>query len=126
MIPFDIEKAKVGYQVVTRNGKMVTIIKDDMRGSDYPIIAVINCGEFDLSFSYKSNGKINGSADGDHRENDLFLLEPKAEYEAWRNEDYEIVIARNGERIATAASFEMANKIIDALRFYEDNKPQSE
>ena len=40
-IPFDIELAKKGYQVVTRNGRPVRILSYDFENQLYPIVAAV-------------------------------------------------------------------------------------
>ena len=41
LIPFDVEKAKAGAQVITRNGRPVTICRYDVKNKDYPILGLV-------------------------------------------------------------------------------------
>jgi len=41
-IPFDVEKAKRGAKVVTRDGRNVEIIHFNKKGGDYPIVALVD------------------------------------------------------------------------------------
>ena len=57
LIPFDIEKAKAGAKIVTRNGLSVRICAYDAV-SDYPIIALIELPESkkEVVFSFTKEG----------------------------------------------------------------------
>lgn len=46
IVPFDIEKAKNGAEVVTvKDNLKAEIIKYDLKDKDYPILAIINCSD---------------------------------------------------------------------------------
>lgn len=73
-IPFDIEKAKNGAKVVTREGKPVRIISYDRKADSrfgFPVIALISDGESESLKSYLINGRRLSS--GTSSPNDLFL-----------------------------------------------------
>lgn len=70
---FDIEKAKKGAKLVTRNGEPVRIICLDRHRSCYPIVALIGGKEEERIEIYTSEGKHR--ADGEYSCNDLFILE---------------------------------------------------
>ena len=53
--PFDLEKAKAGAKLGTRNGKSVEILKWDARG-DFPIKGIIKEEEQDLTACWNSGG----------------------------------------------------------------------
>lgn len=60
-IPFDIELAKKGYQVVTRNGRPVRILSYDFENQLYPIVAAVkkideNCHACEEIQMYTSEG----------------------------------------------------------------------
>lgn len=58
MKPFDLEKAKAGAKVCTRNGLKVEILKFDVKNSYYPIIAVItNNNGIENCYAYTKDGK---------------------------------------------------------------------
>lgn len=69
-LPFDVEKAKSGWTVVTREGCKVNILKTDLRGK-FPIAAVIKRDDEDSIDSFTERGTYydDGSACCD----DLFI-----------------------------------------------------
>lgn len=73
---FDVEKAKAGAKIVTRNGKSVRIVCWDMRGNDCPIVALISYGGSEYIQSYKING--NFYLERDYNEN---LMLEESEFE---------------------------------------------
>lgn len=59
--PFDIQKAKEGKPVCTRDGRKARIICFDLNNDEYPIVAAItNNGKEDELYKYDING-INGT-----------------------------------------------------------------
>lgn len=64
MKPFDIEKAKAGHPVCTRDGRKARIICFDVKGDDYPIIALIDDGESEYTRYYNKKGKTEDYPDG--------------------------------------------------------------
>lgn len=82
IIPFDIEKAKAGAEVVTKNGRSARIIcydkKLDTEFSKNPIVALLSyTGKYgttyELTQSYTLKGKIDNREDNN---DDLFLKIP--------------------------------------------------
>lgn len=69
-LPFDVEKAKDGWPVVTREGCKVNILKTDLRGK-FPIAAVIKRDDEDSIDSFTEGGTYYG--DGSICCDDLFL-----------------------------------------------------
>ena len=55
--PFDIQKAREGKPVCTRDGRNARIICFDVKGSMYPIIALIEESEGEKLCSYMPNGR---------------------------------------------------------------------
>lgn len=55
--PFDLEAAKAGAPVVTRNGRSVRIICTDMIDGEYPVIALVREGHWESLRSYTTDGK---------------------------------------------------------------------
>ena len=54
---FNLEEAKAGKPVVTRDGKPVRILVFDRNGDGYqPIIALVDYGNYEQLFSYHENG----------------------------------------------------------------------
>ena len=82
MKPFDIELAKAGHPVCTRDGKPVRIICFDRRSTDgCSIMALIDEGEFESFMSFNSQGRF--YEDARKYENDLFMTAVKKE--GWVN-----------------------------------------
>jgi len=67
-LPFDIEKAKAGSKLSTRNGKSARIIAYDRKGEE-PIVALI--GEYDRIISCTNKGEYLPRESSDE---DLFIL----------------------------------------------------
>ena len=61
MKPFNLEKAKQGAEVVTRDGRNVQILTFSRRNNDYPIVALIDCGKEDAIQMYTIDGYYNKS-----------------------------------------------------------------
>lgn len=55
--PFDIQKAREGKPVCTRDGRKARIVCFDVKGSMYPIIALIEESEGEKLCSYMPNGR---------------------------------------------------------------------
>lgn len=71
--PFDLEQAKAGKTVVTRDGYKVTILSTTLRG-DKPIAAVLHYDDGDCVDSFTENGRHHKHGES-YR--DLCILEPK-------------------------------------------------
>lgn len=69
MKPFDIEQAKAGKPVQTRDGNDVEIVRFDLRG-EYPILAVIKYLKADSAITFTESGKLFKDDDSYH---DLFM-----------------------------------------------------
>lgn len=80
MKEFDLEKAKVGHPVCTRDGKEVRILCFDRIGH-YPIVALVKEAGDETIFSYNKKGRF--SNDGSGCMCDLFMKAVKRE--AWIN-----------------------------------------
>lgn len=80
MKPFDLEAAKRGAAVCTRDGSCVRIVCTDCRGED-PIVALVDYETGEDVSTYNSRGRYHGSADSDL---DLFM----------RDDDYAEKLAR--------------------------------
>lgn len=95
--PFNLEAAKAGKPVCTRDGRKARIICFDLKNDEYPIVAAIGNDSSETLFSYTTNGKI---ADGIESDKDLMLLPEKKE--GW-------VIIRKGDIYETE---ELARKAL--------------
>ena len=84
MKPFSLDKyhKNPSQKLITRDGRTVRrILCTDARGN-YPVIALVDCGDYDSAFSYTKEGKFY-NRDTDTSENDLFFATEK--YELWLN-----------------------------------------
>ena len=66
MKPFDLELAKQGHPVCTRNGLPARIICFNARGVNSPIIALVEEDDDETPYSFPVNGKfyVEGAEDG--------------------------------------------------------------
>ena len=86
--PFDIQKAKEGKPVCTRDGKRARIICFDYNGEtgDYPIVALVHYNKgnkcYERVLKYTSDGLFNKYGDCQH-DDDLMMLPEKKE--GWVN-----------------------------------------
>ena len=78
--PFDIQKAREGKPVCTRDGRKARIICFDLKNDEYPIVAAVENDSSETLFSYTTNGEI---ADGIESDKDLMMLPEKKE--GWVN-----------------------------------------
>ena len=80
MKPFEIELARKGYPVCTRDGRKARIICFDRKGDICPIIALVEENDMEVTKSYDENGRANYK-DADNY--DLMMLPEKKE--RWMN-----------------------------------------
>lgn len=66
--PFDIEAAKAGKPVCTRDGRKARIICFDLNNKNFPIVAIINCDTEENAYQYDNNGVC------DEHDNNLNLM----------------------------------------------------
>lgn len=59
--PFNVESAKNGAKVETRDGKSVRIICYDKVADDYPIVALVNIGGIESCYGYTTEGRLFGN-----------------------------------------------------------------
>lgn len=82
--PFDIQKAREGKPVCTRDGRKARIICFDRKfyhdGYNYPIVAMVNDNDNELVHAYTQDGLLVGNMEGDL---DLMMLPEKKD--GWVN-----------------------------------------
>lgn len=78
---FDLEAAKAGKPVCTRDGRKARIICFDKKGDGYPILALVEAGGGESLFQYTEDGMYLTCSDGDDR--DLIMAPEK--HEGWVN-----------------------------------------
>jgi hypothetical protein len=74
LVPFDIEKAKHGAKIVTRDGHSVRIGLYDIKykNLNFPIMGVVQEGLYETPYGFTKNGKFNEDEDHPY---DLFIEE---------------------------------------------------
>lgn len=78
--PFDLEQAKAGKPVCTRDGRKARIICFDLKNGNHPIVAAIEGDEYETILCYTIKGEISENIKS---ENDLMMLPEKKE--GWVN-----------------------------------------
>ena len=75
--PFDLEAAKAGKPVCTRDGREARIICFDKKNNNYPVIALVETetGDEEELFQYTNHGKYLETKEYDER--DLMMLPEK-------------------------------------------------
>lgn len=59
LLQFDIEKAKAGAKVETREGRPVRIVCYDKKPEAYPILALVTDKDSEYPIAYKADGRYN-------------------------------------------------------------------
>lgn len=75
MKEFNLEEAKAGKPVCTRDGRNVRIITFDIKNDEYPIVAAVDCRGKEVATDYTINGKYNIS--GTYSYSDLMMVTEK-------------------------------------------------
>ena len=80
--PFDIQKAREGKPVCTRDGKKARILCYDLKGAEYPIVVAVETRDrfAESIFGYDKNGRFDHDTENN---NDLMMLPEKKE--GWVN-----------------------------------------
>ena len=102
--PFDLEAAKAGKPVCTRDGRKARIICFDYNGEtgDYPIVALVsynkgnNC--YERILKYTSDGRFNKYVDYYAHDDNLMMLPEKKE--GWANVYKDLVYDTKDEALA--------------------------
>lgn len=77
MKPFDLEAAKAGKPVCTRDGRKARIICFDLNNKNFPIVAIINCDTEENAYQYDIDGIC------DEHDNNLNLMMSLEKKEGW-------------------------------------------
>ena len=86
--PFDLEAAKAGAPVMTRDGRPARILAFDVKSEEYPIVAVVptHDGKYESVEVYTKNGKYNNDEYDDIKnECDYDLVMAPVKHRAWVN-----------------------------------------
>lgn len=97
MTPFNLERAKAGDPVVTRDGRKVRLVCFDAK-TDYPILALVldRDGTYEKERRYLINGKYDSSKL--ESPNDLFMALPEIP-EGWTKYDPGVPLPENAEEV---------------------------
>lgn len=76
---FDLEAAKAGKPVCTRDGRKARIICFDLNNKNFPIVAIINCDTEENAYQYDIDGVC------DEHDNNLNLMMLPQKKEGWVN-----------------------------------------
>lgn len=76
---FDLEAAKAGKPVCTRDGRKARIICFDLNNKNFPIVAIINCDTEENAYQYDIDGVC------DEHDNNLNLMMSHEKKEGWVN-----------------------------------------
>lgn len=74
---FDLEAAKAGKPVCTRDGRKARIICFDLNNKNFPIVAIINCDTEENAYQYDIDGVC------DEHDNNLNLMMSHEKKEGW-------------------------------------------
>lgn len=86
--PFDLEAAKAGAPVMTRDGRPVRILAFDVKSEEYPVVAVVptHDGKYESVEVYTKNGQYNDDGYDDIKdEYDYDLVMALTKHRAWVN-----------------------------------------
>ncbi len=86
--PFDLEAAKAGAPVMTRDGRPVRILAFDVKSEEYPVVAVVptHDGKYESVEVYTKSGKYNDDEYDDVKaECDYDLAMAPVKHRAWVN-----------------------------------------
>lgn len=81
MKPFNLEEAKAGKPVVTREGLPARIICFDIKGADFPMCVLILIEDKESLFAYLTDGIFQRNA----QDNDMDLFMLTEQKEGWMN-----------------------------------------
>lgn len=108
MKPFNLEEAKKGAKVCTRDGKKVRIVCFDVKNENHPILALLEEDGQEYLVSYDKDGYF--SDDKSNDDLDLFMATEK--HEGWVN------IYKNNEQYLTGGIWKNEN---DALQHKDED-----
>ncbi len=108
--PFDLEAAKAGVPVMTRDGRPARILAFDLKADEHPIAAAIEThdGKYEVVRAYTECGNYNDTVD----EDDYDLVMAPVKHRMWVNVykegqyqignlfDTEVEAIKNGERVS--------------------------
>ena len=105
MRPFDLEAAKQGAKVITREGLPVRIFCYDLKEGVYTILAAIDYGDEEDHHTFTKDGKL--SVFSDDTNLDLFMAPEKRYAAIWLDKD--------GEPTCTLGLYDSVHEMQTAL-----------
>lgn len=109
MKPFNLELAKAGHPVCTRDGRDARILCFDRKGVSFPIIALVSNDSGEQIYSYDINGTDFG--DNISRASDLFMKSTKKE--GWINIYKGVAYTMLSEKVYETKEKAFENKCTD-------------
>lgn len=111
--PFDLDAAKAGKPVCTRDARKVRILCFDIMNKDFPIIAAVKENGEDIEYvaSYTKEGKY---CSDDLEENDFDLMMVLEKKEGWivKSKNYRIYQSKEGAEMICNKKYQDVVKII--------------
>ena len=114
--PFDIQKAREGKPVCTRDGHKARIICFDYNGEtgDYPIVALVHYNKgnkcYERVLKYTSDGLFNKYRDCQH-DDDLMMLPEKKEGWIIKPKDYQVYQSKTDAEEVCNKNYQVVAKI---------------
>ena len=109
--PFDIQKAREGKPVCTRDGRKVRIICFDAKGDPCPIIALVEENGIESAYHYDKNGQ------NAYNKSKLDLMMLPEKKEGWVN----IVRGSNGSPHMGRGIFQSKEEAENTIKAFSDN-----
>lgn len=111
MKPFNLEDAKAGKLVCTRDGKPARIICFDAKRENYPIITLIENNGNEIVVSHNLNGRFSN-----YQEENLDLFMVSEKHEGWIN----IFVKLDGYRYTDGVICDSFAEAVDLGKPFED------
>lgn len=111
MKPFNLELAKQGKPVCTRDGKPARIICFDKKGNPYPLVALVKYDKEENTYTYTNDGRITCT------ENDLDLMMASEKHEGWVNIYHSYT---NNNRLTNHEIFDTEEKAMMSSKNYDN------
>lgn len=108
--PFNLESARSGKPVCTRDGRKARILCYDLKGAEYPIVAAVETRDrfAEIIFGYDKNGRFDRDIENNY---DLMMLQEKKS--GWINV-YKRLVYRTKEE--AQSNINPDNEVIDTIK----------
>ena len=121
--PFDLQKAKEGKPVCTRDGRKAVFLTT-LQNKRFPVVAVVNCGQEEEVYQYD----INGIYDENDEALDLMMLSEKKEgwVNIYRDIDNNIPYTENGNIYSSRDKAKESAKMLNMKTYIDTIKVEWE